>query len=673
MTIPAAISSLPQVDSHVAHPHVAPCPVQSCASSAPPPTLPTSHSNVDISNVALSSPPHVASRPCVPPCAMRASVSSAPSSTPPISHSNLESSSSSSPFTYRFTPMPRPRSATAPSFDGKNLSDFLDILIRHGEHAGLTPDQLTPIIISYCTPEVQRVVRYLPELQRDARSWDDAVFELRDLYSSDDGVVTYTIADLHDLCSRTCVGPPFRWLWDAEAYLRRFQPISGYLRHLGFLTSAEVQVYFVAGLPFATRKNVEAQLPVANRGTDSPPTKHQVMNILRDLLRRDSFEAFVAARLSPSRPSSSPSSDAPNPSVAQSRTEFKPQRRSHRCFVCGGTGTHRLGPKFCPWTWELIECGLARFNPDGRLVSHDGTSLPMTRNSGGVAAHLFAYLDRRRPHPQNAPHVASPSFVRDANVPAPNTSSNSNPPRFPIALRRPPSPLLPPTSLALNIDADTLSPPRANLNPPHRSSPPRVRTAPVVISIPKPSSSASNEINDPHPTLPAPAVPSSRHTPPLPNFNLNPPHSLSSNSPPSPSSIHPSHHDSAPKLSDFDVDPKQLVTLSFADLLVISPPMRANVAAFIRHLDSKSVSKPVHDLRPLPDTPFFVPNSFNSTRKFFAASVSSSSLILVLIAWALSSYISSTAKHLGYYGYLTHMISFHLSHATRLLMDYILI
>jgi hypothetical protein len=114
-----------------------------------------------------------------------------------------------------------------------------------------------------------------------------------------------------------------------EAYLRRFTSISGYLRQLGFLTATEVQVYFVAGLPFATRKDVEAQVPVENRGTDSPPTKRQVMNILRDLLRRDSFEMFVATRLSPSRSSSSPLYDAPNPSVAQSRTESKPQRRSH--------------------------------------------------------------------------------------------------------------------------------------------------------------------------------------------------------------------------------------------------------------------------------------------------------------------------------------------------------
>jgi hypothetical protein len=164
--------------------------------------------------------------------------------------------------------MPRLRSADAPRFDSTNLTDFLDVLSRHGEHAGLAP-----LIIAYCTPDVQRVIFHMPELQRNARSWQDAVSELRSLYGSLDDPVTYTIADLHEFCRGSCSGPPFRSLSDAEVYLRRYTQISGYLHELGFLAAAEVQVYFVAGLPFETRKDVEARLPDANRGTDLPPTK----------------------------------------------------------------------------------------------------------------------------------------------------------------------------------------------------------------------------------------------------------------------------------------------------------------------------------------------------------------------------------------------------------------
>jgi hypothetical protein len=100
--------------------------------------------------------------------------------------------------------------------------------------------------------------------------------------------------------------------------------------------------------------------------------------------------------------------------------------------------------------------------------------------------------------------------------------------------------------------------------------------------------------------------------------------------------------------------------------------MRDKVAAFIRHLDSISASKPVHDPSPLPVAPPHVPHSFKSARKLFAASISLSSLILVFITWALSSYISSSSKHLGYSGYLADTISFLLPHATHLLMDRIL-
>jgi hypothetical protein len=110
----------------------------------------------------------------------------------------------------------------------------------------------------------------------------------------------------------------------------------------------------------------------------------------------------------------------------------------------------------------------------------------------------------------------------------------------------------------------------------------------------------------------------------------------------------------------------------FSDLLVISPPIRAKVAAFNRQLDSTSVSKPIYDPPSVPDIPYHVPNSFNAARKFFATSISLSSLLLVYITWALSGYISSSSKHLGYSGYLADMISFLLSHAMLLLMDCIL-
>ncbi|KAJ7813304.1 hypothetical protein B0H14DRAFT_2854210 [Mycena olivaceomarginata] len=64
--------------------------------------------------------------------------------------------------------------------------------------------------------------------------------------------------------------------------------------------------------------------------------------------------------------------------------------RSRRCFVCGTTGMHPLDFRVCPRTAVLLRRSLAKINNDGRLVSFDGSPLPMTCHPGGVAAHLIS-------------------------------------------------------------------------------------------------------------------------------------------------------------------------------------------------------------------------------------------------------------------------------------------
>jgi hypothetical protein len=136
----------------------------------------------------------------------------------PYSPFIMSTSPSFTPFKY--IPMLRPQSADAPCFDGTNLTDFLDLLSCHGERAGLALDELTPLIVAYCTPDVRRVINFSAELRCNARSWQDAVSELRSLYGSGDNLVTYTIADLCEFCRDICMGSPFRSLSDAQAYAR---------------------------------------------------------------------------------------------------------------------------------------------------------------------------------------------------------------------------------------------------------------------------------------------------------------------------------------------------------------------------------------------------------------------------------------------------------------------
>jgi hypothetical protein len=112
--------------------------------------------------------------------------------------------------------------------------------------------------------------------------------------------------------------------------------------------------------------------------------------------------------------------------------------------------------------------------------------------------------------------------------------------------------------------------------------------------------------------------------------------------------------------------------MPIGDILAISPLMRAKFAEYIRHLDSISASKPIRDPPPVPVSSSPVPTFASILGKLFTNSISPSSLVLILITWALSVHFSSSSKHLEYYGSLTDMISLFLSYVTRSLMDYIL-
>ncbi|KAJ7195037.1 hypothetical protein GGX14DRAFT_404184 [Mycena pura] len=353
-----------------------------------------------------------------------------------------------------FVALPRPGSVSAPSFDGTNLTSFLAIFSHLGTLAGLALDDLPPLILAYCTPDVRNVLRYSPELACGVKSWDDAVSEMQLFYTSGDTSLLFTLDE------RLLPGE-----------------ISGDLRERGLLAAAQIQVYFVAGLPLTTRRDVEARLPEANRGTTSPPTIPQVMVILRDILRH-----FLSERtpLTPPR-------DAPDFALGPSTHSSPSKPRSLRCFVCGQTGKHYLGPKFCPRTADLVREHLARFETNGRLVSYDGSSLPMTRNPGGVAAHLLS-LSRRCRCPSTSltdpPAYLSPdlSFSPDSPHRSPPSSAplSSHVPVIPTAAPLP----IPSDDVVQSQPIDVSARCGTDQNPPQLSPASRPRGSPPVPRVP---------------------------------------------------------------------------------------------------------------------------------------------------------------------------------------------
>ncbi|KAJ7888311.1 hypothetical protein B0H14DRAFT_2693528 [Mycena olivaceomarginata] len=263
----------------------------------------------------------------------------------------------------------------------------------------------------------------------------------------------------------------------------------------------------------------------------------------------------------------------------------KIDRAAASCAV--GTGKHRLHPRFCPRTLELISNKLAMFNFDFRLVSFDGSPLPMTRHPSGVAARLLSPRG-----PSSHPARASPR--------SPSTSPGSsklNPPH----IRR-----VPCTPIANHLPSAI---PIANLNRSHTSHSPV--EPPVRISSPDHQTLKSNP---PHVTAAAANRPRTIE----PSVDSNPPHVSPPPSPVHPRPIPHSDHsgvssiphfppverlrsppiylpvrlpfpDSKPPTDAASENSSPHIALNIFELLFISPPIRNELRKLIDTMDRLNV------------------------------------------------------------------------------------
>ncbi|KAJ7304686.1 hypothetical protein DFH08DRAFT_888892 [Mycena albidolilacea] len=229
------------------------------------------------------------------------------------------------------------------------------------------------------------------------------------------------------------------------------------------------------------------------------------------------------------------------------------------------------------------------FDTTFRLVSFDGSPLPMTRHPGGVAAHL---LSPRRPPPRTL-RVAPRSVAK-----SPGTSQ-SNPPHVPHAPHDPPKCVPHHVPHAVPI---------ADLNPSCAPCPPESCSVPDAGPI--------AGFNRSH--APPAAIVHLRHIPsPEPTFESNPPHashssvvrpdpipvsdrSVESNLPhfppverlPSPPIYLPiriPQPNSKPIADPPEDDSSPHVTLSIFEILFISPSVRTELRELIDALDRGKV------------------------------------------------------------------------------------
>lgn len=327
------------------------------------------------------------------------------------------------------------------------MRDFISIIERHGEIAGLSNDKLPPYVIQYCSEEVKRVIRWNDEL--DGSDWGNVKELLTSLYGSSDEPSSVTIDHLRDFVKEARGKRDFTKRSDVDRYHREFLSIAGHLKKKGELSDTEMQLKFLAGLPSGTRAFVTTRLPEANKEVKNPPTITQMIKIICDRFNPKSIESYgyeseddedapiiakpphitlthqptitepVALPNLTQTTNHSGKSNSNRPDIDALAQQLQQLSLSQaqlmtmlnglssqpssnnvsadkRCFICGLSGTHRLHPRHCPETAKLMAEGLLVFLPDRqRYALPDGSDLPVLPfNSGGIAKHL---RERRTP------------------------------------------------------------------------------------------------------------------------------------------------------------------------------------------------------------------------------------------------------------------------------------
>ncbi|KAF9037213.1 hypothetical protein BJ165DRAFT_1532596 [Panaeolus papilionaceus] len=286
--------------------------------------------------------------------------------------------------------MPVPRSSSAPHFDGKYVNDFLDTLEHHARVAAVPESELPKLIAKYCNDEVKAVIRYNPVLS--GSDWNATRDLFIELYGAEDLLPKANLEQL-----------------------RSFIRESAGLLHESVIDDTEMKFKFLLGIPKRTRYFVVSKLPSANKQIANPPNIKDIISIINQRFDPSHIESYsvgfendeledelMSAAPVPAKPvittipssqshvkreqtkSSTPSSDidalaqqlqqlslnqAQMQQMMQSAlsivsSQNRPARTNNNrtCFICGQTDTHRLHPRHCPETAELINESLIRYD-----------------------------------------------------------------------------------------------------------------------------------------------------------------------------------------------------------------------------------------------------------------------------------------------------------------------
>ncbi|THU80244.1 hypothetical protein K435DRAFT_696053 [Dendrothele bispora CBS 962.96] len=181
--------------------------------------------------------------------------------------------------------MPVPGTQGAPLFNGKDADEFLDIIQALAHRAGVTDEnKMVNYITTYSSSAVKKVIRHLPEFDKDEKSkkWKTASDSLLEIYESTTEAPKYTLEDLSDYCQAYSSKTGFTSKRDIETYRQGFLAIAAPLKKNKRATDETVQSYFVPGIPDNLKDWFMSRLPETNRKNSNPPKIQDSVKILQE-------------------------------------------------------------------------------------------------------------------------------------------------------------------------------------------------------------------------------------------------------------------------------------------------------------------------------------------------------------------------------------------------------
>ncbi|KAE9387217.1 hypothetical protein BT96DRAFT_1005328 [Gymnopus androsaceus JB14] len=319
-------------------------------------------------------------------------------------------------------PMPIPRTQDAPHFNGQYIGDFLNCIIQRGAYAGITnADNLVNYIVEYSSDKVKDLILYMAEFDPDTLWYDDKPKE-------------YTEEEMISFCRDQSAKSAFTKSAEIEAYYRAFIPIAASLKKQGIITDNQFNLYFVKGLPGSDEglprsRQVDKDSIIYEdwKHADEDKAKSEFDDIGNRVTVPTFQEDIVIEPATPGSSAVMPTQDNVQRKLTNMdeitrkldaltlavQNQRAPPRQNQgsdsipaRCFMCGQSGAHPLGIRFCPETNALISERLLTFNAQrNRYVLPDGQDLPRVPFgwNGGVSSYLrqnrTASMSTRDPPP----------------------------------------------------------------------------------------------------------------------------------------------------------------------------------------------------------------------------------------------------------------------------------